>query len=81
MVMKKTLMLSLFLGFMAMGYINVSGTGDIIAMSMSHASIETSFGEPGQGIVSFAIGNFMVYIIVVLVMYLILRSMFKSFGR
>lgn len=81
MVMKKTLLISLLLGLVAMGYVNISGTGDIAAMSMNSAATETSFGDSGQGIVSFAIGNFMVYIIVVLVIYLILRSVFKSFGR
>ncbi len=81
MVMKKTLLLSLVLGLIAMGYLNVSGTGVIVAMSMNQAAIETNFGESGQGIVSFALGNFMVYIVVVIVIYMIMRSVSRSFGR
>ncbi len=79
--MKKTLLISLFLGLIAMGYLNVSGTGNLVADRMNIAAIETPLGEPGQEIVSFALGNFMVYIVVVFVIYMIMRSIFKSFGR
>ncbi|UCD07071.1 MAG: hypothetical protein JSW41_04535 [Candidatus Aenigmatarchaeota archaeon] len=81
MVMRKTLIISLILGLFATGYINLSGVGEPLAMSMNQAALETSFGATGQAIASFALSSFIVYIIVVAAIYLILRSIFKSFSK
>jgi hypothetical protein len=81
MVMKKTLILSMIIALFLTGYVNVSGIGESIEMSMNRAALETSFGATGQAIASFAIGSFMVYFIVVIAVYFILRSVSKSFGH
>ena len=79
MVMRKTLAVSLFLGFVLMGYLNVSGTGNLIVHDISSASAGAT-GSNVDGIVSFAFGSFVVYFVIVSVIYLIMRSIFKSFG-
>jgi hypothetical protein len=81
MVMKKTFVLSLILGLFATGYVNMFGAGDSIATSMNQAALETNFGVTGQAVASFALSSFMVYIIVVGAIYLIMRSIFKSFSK
>lgn len=81
MVMKKTLVLSFILGLFATGYINFSGAGESFALSMNQAAFETTFGATGQAIASYALSSFIIYLIVVGAIYLILRSVFKSFSK
>jgi hypothetical protein len=81
MVMKKTLMLSIILGLVLTGYINMSGAGEPLALSMNHAALETSFGSTGHAIASFALSSFIIYIIIVGVIYFIMRSILKSFSK
>jgi hypothetical protein len=81
MVMRKTLAVSLILGIFITGYVNLSGAGETIARGMNQAALETSFGATGRAIASFALSSFIVYIIVVIAVYLIMRSITKSFSR
>ena len=81
MVMRKTLIFSLVLGLIATGYVDFSGLGEPLAVSMNSAALETSFGATGQAIATFALSSFMIYLIVVGAIYLIMRSIFKSFSK
>ena len=81
MVMKKTLVLSIFLAAILTGYINISGAGEPLQLSMNQAALETNFGATGHAIASFALSSFVIYIIIVGAIYLIMRSIVKSFGR
>lgn len=81
MVMKKTLVFSIILAALLTGYVDITGVGEPLQMSMNQAALETNFGATGQAIASFALSSFIIYMIIVGALYLIMRSIFKSFSR
>lgn len=78
MVRKKTLIFSLTLSIMLLASANFYNSEKFRSVQgLSEATLGLGAGNPG--IVSFALGNLIVYLVLTGVIYLFLRSIVKSF--